>query len=282
MTTYKYVQEINQDMARPTNIVLSTARATFSVALSMILFVCCVSEVRAQDSFEVQVYESEIVPKNHSELDVHTLFVQRGGSTWEGTVAPSDKQAHLAFEFTRGISEEFELGGYLLFAHRPGEGTEYAGFRLRPRVRAPDAWGSPVGLSLSVEIGFPQLLYEPNHVTLEIRPIIDKKVGRWRLSVNPDLTFAFDGPGAKEGMGLEPELMIAYDAVPDQLMLMVEYFTALGPAHHLLPSDEQAHLIYPQIEYSFSEALTVNAGVGLGLTDASDSFTWAVRLMLSF
>ena len=247
-------------------------------AILSTFFVFSVSTTFAQDTFEVQVYESDIVPVNQYELDIHNIFVGRGSTSWDGTVAPSNHQQHLAFEFTRGVTDYFEMGSYLLLAHRPDGTSEYAGFRLRPRVKAPDDWRLPVGLSLSVEIVFPQLQYESNHVTLEIRPIIDKTIGRWKFDVNPIMTFAFNGPEAGHGMGLEPEGMIAYEIVPDQFRLMLEYYTALGPVRHLLPVNQQVHLLYPKVEYAFSEFFTVNAGIGMGLTNASDDLTWALRL----
>jgi hypothetical protein len=246
------------------------------------IIICLSTSIHAQDSFEVQVYESDLVPVNHYELDVHNIFVARGSTQWDGTVAPSNHQEHLAFEFTRGVTDYFEMGSYLLFAHRPDGATDFAGFRLRPRVKAPDDWNIPIGLSLSAEIGFPQLQYEPNHVTLEIRPIIDKTIGRWKFDINPIMTFAFNRPEATQGMGLEPEGMIVYEIIPDRLRLMLEYYTALGPVHHLLPTSEQVHLLYPKIEYAFSEFFVVNAGFGEGLTKASDSLTWAVRLTFNF
>jgi hypothetical protein len=126
------------------------------------LFAFTNSLTHAQDSFEVQVYESDLVPVDQYELDMHNIFVEHGSTSWDGTVAPSNHQEHLAFEFTRGMTDYFEMGSYLLFAHRPDGASEFAGFRLRPRVKAPDDWKLPVGLSLSAEIGFPQLQYEPN------------------------------------------------------------------------------------------------------------------------
>jgi hypothetical protein len=251
-------------------------------AILSTIIVFSVSNTFAQDSFEVQVYESDLVPVNQYELDIHNIFVGHGNTSWDGTVAPSNHQQHLAFEITRGMTDYFEMGSYLLLAHRPDGASEYAGFRLRPRVKAPDDWGLPIGASLSVEIGFPQLQYEPNHVTLEIRPIIDKTIGRWKFDINPIMTFAFNGPEASQGMGLEPEGMIAYEIVPEQLRLMLEYYTALGPVRKLLPANEQVQLLYPKIEYAFSEFFTVNAGVGTGLTSSSDALTWAMRLTFSF
>ena len=235
------------------------------------------SHAAAQDSFEVQVYESDLVPSGHFELDVHTLFVGRGNTTWDGTVAPSNQQFHVALEFTRGVTDAFELGSYLLLARLPDGSSHYAGFRLRPRLRAPEDWHLPVGVSLSVEVGFPQLVYEPNHVSLEFRPIIDKRIGRWIFDINPVVTFAFNGPDAGQGMALEPEAKIGYDIIVDRLMCEMEYFTALGPAHKLFPLAEQVHLLYPKLEYTITPAFVVNAGVGFGLTGASDRLTWAAR-----
>ncbi len=268
--------------SRPLSAMDPAMTPSLRILLMCLLLTTLAVPAIAQDSFEVQVYESDVVPVDHYELDVHNIFVQRGGTSWEGTVAPSNRQEHLAFEFTRGMTEWFEIGSYLLFAHRPDGVNDFAGFRLRPRVKAPDDWSLPVGVSLSAEIGFPQLRYEPNHVTLEIRPIIDKTVGRWKFDINPIVTFAFNGPEAGEGMGLEPEAMIAYDLEPDQCRLMVEYFTALGPARHLLPSNQQVRMVYPKVEYAFSPLFTVNAGIGVGLTDSSDSFAWALRLTFNF
>ncbi len=251
----------------------------FSIVL---LNVVLTAVAAGQDSFEVQVYESDIVPVGQYELDMHNIFVERGSTSWDGTMAPSNHQEHLAFAFTRGMTDYFEMGSYLLFGHRPDGATEFAGFRLRPRVKAPDDWHAPVGLSLSAEIGFPQLQYEPNHVTLEIRPIIDKTIGRWKFDINPIVTFAFNGPEADQGMGLEPEGMVAYEINPDQFRVMLEYYTALGPALHLLPHNQQTQMLYPKLEYVFSPFFVINAGFGEGLTKASDSMTWALRLTFNF
>ena len=74
------------------------------------------------------------------------------------------------------------MAGYLVLAHRPDGGYEYAGTRIRPRIRLPESWHLPVNISISGEIGFPRPTYEENSVTLEIRPIIEKKIGRVQLN----------------------------------------------------------------------------------------------------
>ena len=44
-----------------------------------------------------------------------------------------------------------------------------------------------VGVSLSMEVGDERPLFSPDTWTWEIRPIIDKKTGRWYFAVNPAL-----------------------------------------------------------------------------------------------
>ena len=89
----------------------------------------------AQDPFEIQVYEYITVPKGKWNLETHLNYTARGTKVPENRVAPTDGQTHLTFELTRGLTDYFELAGYLVLARREGHGPEYAGWRLRPRVR---------------------------------------------------------------------------------------------------------------------------------------------------
>lgn len=136
---------------------------------------------RAQDPFEIQVYYYETVPKGRWNLETHINYVGKETKFFEGPVAPTNNQFHLTFELTRGITNHFETAVYLLTAHRPGAGYEFAGWRFRPRVRLPKSWGLPVDVSLSFEFGFPQRQFDENSMTLEVRPIIEKKFGRFQI-----------------------------------------------------------------------------------------------------
>jgi hypothetical protein len=71
-------------------------------------------------------------------------------------------------------------------------------------VRAPESWHLPVGLSLSTEIGYQRAVYSPDTWTWEIRPIIDKTLGRWYFAVNPAFERTWHGPDVKQGVGFSP------------------------------------------------------------------------------
>jgi hypothetical protein len=59
-------------------------------------------------------------------------------------------------EITQGWTPWFETGFYLFTSIQPGGGWEWVGDHIRPRIRAPESWHLPVGLSLSTEIGYQQ------------------------------------------------------------------------------------------------------------------------------
>lgn len=85
-----------------------------SVGILLLFLLTAVSEARAQDPFEIQVYEYETVPKGMWNLETHINYVGKGTRKFEGPVAPTNNQFHLTFELTRGVTENFEMAGYLI------------------------------------------------------------------------------------------------------------------------------------------------------------------------
>jgi len=237
---------------------------------------------RAQDIFEIQVYEYETVKKGRWNLETHFNHITRGPRTWDGRVAPTNHLFHVTFEMTRGLTDHFELAGYLLQAQRPGGGWEYAGTRVRPRFRAPERWRLPVDLSLSFEVGFPRLPYDANSATLELRPIIDKKLRRWRLTFNPVVGRALRGPDTKEGFDFEPGAKIAYFLKPGRLHIGMEYYGSTGPITNFHSPADQVHLLFPSADLFFSEDTMLNLGVGYGLTRAGERLILKSRLGYRF
>ena len=162
-----------------------------------------------------------------------------------GSRPPNIKRI-LTYELTHGITNNFELAGYLVLAQRPGSGDflEYAGSRIRPRYSIPRSWKLPVDISVSAEVGFPRYLYEENGVTLELRPIIEKVLGRWQFDVNPVVARALKGPGGAEGWEFEPGVRVGF-AQNKLIDWSMEYYGATGPVFHPFGISEQAHMFFP-------------------------------------
>src|SRR5947209_15321028 len=105
----------------------------------------------------------------------------------------------ITLEVTHGINKWFELGFYLFTSARSGDGWQIIGSHIRPRVRVPESWKWNIGLSLSAEFAYQRRKFSPDTWSLELRPIIDKQIGRWYLAFNPTLERSIKGLNKKRG-----------------------------------------------------------------------------------
>jgi hypothetical protein len=220
----------------------------------------------AQDPFEIQVYLYQTVPPGRYNLETHLNTVTKG---------EQKDQTHLTFELTRGITEYFEFAGYLVTSTRPGVNGEFAGWRLRPRFRIPED-RIPFKFSLSTEVAFPKAVYEPNPITLEVRPIFEWGAGSILLAVNPVVGRALRGPDAAEGWDFEPGVHLGYKTTP-KLELSLEYYGATGLVHDPAPAAQQVHQFFPGFDYRFNDDVILNMGVGFGATDAGNTGVLKLR-----
>jgi hypothetical protein len=116
-------------------------------------------------------------------------------------------------ELTAGINDYSSLGFMLLGAERPGGGgPDYAGWRVLPHLYVPKAWNLPVDLGLVVEFSFQRTTYEENSRRVEIRPILEKRIGRLQLDGNPVFERALHGPGVRQGWTFEPAVRVGFAA----------------------------------------------------------------------
>ena len=137
---------------------------------------------------EIQVYGSERrrAPKT-TMVELHSNYTFQGSKTTMEGVIPTEHELHETVEITQGITTWFETGFYIFTAVPSDQGWRWVGDHIRPRVRAPDSWHWPVGVSLSTEFGYARPIFSTSVWSLEIRPIVDKQQGRLYWSINPAL-----------------------------------------------------------------------------------------------
>src|ERR1044071_708106 len=120
--------------------------------MRFLLVACAVlvfgSPLWAQEAFEIAVYPYATAHRGEWEFEGNVNYSRRGTTAFDGMVAPRQGQVRFAAELTRGISDNWEVAGYLLGAQGPDLGFEYAGWRLRSRFSAPPAWRRPANLCL--------------------------------------------------------------------------------------------------------------------------------------
>ena len=249
---------------------LATARLRCEALAALVFLFFSFQAARAQDNYEIQVYGSETVAPGSTMLELHSNYTMDGSHAAANGVFPSDHAIHETLEITRGWNPWFETGFYVFSSLQPGQGWNWVGDHIRPRVRIPEEWHWPVGLSLSVEAGYQRPSFCQDTWNLELRPIIDKQIGRWYFALNPALEKSLHGYGAGEGWGFSPAVKISYD-VTKVVTLGVEYYGGLGPVTHFSNYTDQQHQIFPALDLNFSKDWEFNCGFGFGLTHSSDN-----------
>ena len=223
----------------------------------------------AQGNYEIQVYGSETVAPQSLMVELHSNFTFQGEQSMIGGVYPTNHQLHETVELTAGLNSWSEVGFYLFTSEQDGHGVQYVGDHIRPRIRIPESWGWPVGVSLSTEIGYQRAVYSPDTWTWEIRPIIDKSFGRWYFAVNPALERTLHGPDVHQGLAFAPAAKIGYDFTP-LVSGGIEYYADYGPLDDLLPVHQQQQQIFAVTDLNVSPLWEINIGVGIGATAATD------------
>jgi hypothetical protein len=202
-------------------------------------------------------------------LELHSNFTFEGAKTPFLGSLPTEHQLHETLEVTHGLNRWFETGFYIFSSAQAGEGWQWVGSHIRPRFAIPKSWGWPVGLSLSNEIGYQRPLFSPDTWTWEIRPIIDKELGRWYLALNPTFGKSLHGPSAGQGWEFSPNAKVSYDVTP-LVAAGVEYYGALGPLGNFDPLVQQQQQIVPVVDLNFGPDWEFNFGVVIGLTPGTD------------
>ena len=235
----------------------------------VVLLVLCSLPVLCQNNYEVQVYGAETVTPHHTMVELHSNFTFQGTKDYADGLYPTNHALHETIEITHGFNQWFETGFYIFTSARSETGWDYVGSHIRPRFRAPDSWHLPVGLSISNEIGYQRRPFSTALWDWEIRPIIDKQVGRWYLSFNPSFDRALQGPETKRGFQFSPNFKAGYDFTK-KVNGGVEYYGALGPVTGFDRLHDQQQQVIPSIDLNLSPNWEFNAGIGVGVTQGTD------------
>ena len=223
----------------------------------------------AQDNYEIQVYDSEPLGKGVTMVEIHSNFTVDGEKQTLNGVVPSNHAMHETLELTHGWTDWFETALYVFSSIQPDDGWNWVGDHIRPRVSAPESWHLPVGLSLSQEIGYQRRKFAEDSWNYELRPIIDKKFGRWYFSFNPAFDRALHGLNVGRGWEFSPNVKASFDFTK-KITGGFEYYGALGPVSNFDPISQQSEQIFPTIDLNLSPEWEFNFGVGVDVSNHSD------------
>ena len=124
-----------------------------------------------------------------------------------------------------------------------------------------------MGVSLSTEIGFQRSAYSTDTWTWEIRPIIDKAVGRWYFAINPALERTLHGPDVKQGLGFAPSAKVSYDFTRI-VSAGFEYYADYGALRSFAATHDQQQQLFLVTDLNVSPVWEINFGVSVNGGDA--------------
>jgi len=244
-------------------------RHSFTLLLLAACIFSCPHVAHGQGNYEIQVYGADTVAPRNLMVELHSNYTVSGQTKTINGVIPTNHQEHETLELTQGINSWSEVGFYVFTSEQDGHGIQWVGDHIRPRVRAPDSWHLPVGLSLSTEVGYQRAAYSPDTWTWEIRPIVDKTLGRWYFAFNPALERTWHGPDVKQGIGFAPGAKVGYDFTP-KISGGLEYYADYGRIGVFDALHDQQQQIFAVTDLNVSPAWEINIGVGIGPTTATD------------
>jgi hypothetical protein len=233
---------------------------------ALVVVLLCAGAARAQDAFEIQVYDASTAPALTPGLEIHLNgFLQGSKQASPAGELPTHHVIHATLEPHLGLTDWLEAGAYLQSALRPDGTYDYAGTKLRLKARLLEPVFGWLNLALNGELSFIPAAYEAARRGGELRPILETRRGPLGLWLNPIVSFELDGGFHPE---LEPCAKAAW-SVSETLSLGAEYYAGLGPIDGLLPLREQVHRGFAVVDLAF-RWLGLNLGIGGG--SGPDSF----------
>ena len=226
---------------------------------------------------EIQVYLDDLVGAGNFGTDVHNNYVVSGSSTPDYPGAePSAHVYRLTPEFYYGLSDTLELGLYTLTTTQPGRDPTFDGPKLRIKFIAPHDDQSGAFWGANLEIGDTSLRVSPEPWGTELKGIYGYRWSRWLFAINTNFdwtsTRVFGGPAS-----LDVDTKIAYKTDAGY-QLGFESYNELGDTSNLGHLNQNSETLYAVLDTDLTPKIDLNAGIGRGLTTASDR--WIIKFIV--
>jgi hypothetical protein len=226
---------------------------------------------------EIQVYDGAIAEKGVFNLTWHNNFTPDGqkAPAYPGGLV-NNRNLNGVTEWAYGITDWFEAGLYLpLYSVSAARGPSMNGGKIRLLFAVPHADDRKFFYAANFEFSYNSKHWDNRHYTSEIRPIIGWHLHPVDIIVNPILDNSY--VGGLKSLDFAPATRVAYNFNP-KLAIAVEEYADVGRLRDFLPAKEQSHQIYAVFDHDM-KLFHIEAGIGFGLTSASDKVT--LKLMLS-
>ena len=247
-----------------------------SLVVIAALFVFADARFARAQADEIQVYDGGLASPGVFNLTWHNNFTPKGVTVpaFNGAVV-ADQSWNGVPEWAYGVTPWFEAGLYMpLYSHDKHTGWGLDGFKLRALFAVPGADDRTFFYGANFEFSFNAHRWDQTRFTSEIRPILGWHLSKFDVIANPIVDTAYDGVSNLEFV---PAFRLAYN--PSRVWAVAaEEYADFGPVHRFLDRASQAHQLYAVVDRT-GGPFDIEAGIGFGLTDASDRLT--VKVIVS-
>ena len=226
---------------------------------------------------EIQVYDGAIAEVGVFNLTWHNNFTPKGAKTpaFPGGLA-NNRNLNGVTEWAYGVTDWFEAGLYLpLYSVSDARGPTVNGGKIRLLFAVPHADDRKFFYAANFEFSYNAKHWDERRYTSEIRPIVGWHLHPVDIIVNPILDNSWYG-GFKS-LDFAPATRVAYNLNP-KWAVALEHYADYGPLRDIAPARDQSHQLYGVFDHD-AKFMHIEAGIGIGLTGASDKIT--LKLLLS-
>jgi hypothetical protein len=225
---------------------------------------------------EIQVYDAAIAEKGKINLMLHSNFTPDGQKTagFPGGIVPNHSFNGVA-EWAYGVTDWFEAGLYVPLYSFSDSGASFNGAKLRALFVKPHADDHKFFYGMNFEFSFNRKQWDPRRYTSEIRAIIGWHLKPVDIIVNPILDNSY--LHGLRGLDFAPAVRVAYN-LSEEWAIAAEEYADYGELRGFERANQQSHQVWAVANHK-GKTINVEAGIGFGVTSASDKVT--LKLMLS-
>jgi hypothetical protein len=229
---------------------------------------------------EIQVYLDDMTKPGRFGLDVHNNYSMSASSVPDYPGAqPPNHVYRLTPEFYYGINDSLEIGLYLLSTTPPGNAVNYDGEKLRLKYIASHDATQGAFWGVNFELGKSSLRVAQDPWNAELKGICGYRSGPWLAAVNANFDWGVSGP-VNIPVVLDVDTKVAYQTGAGY-QVGLESYNGLGSLRNLGHLNQQSQMLYAVVDADLGK-LDVNAGIGRGLTTASDRWVFKFILGMHF
>ena len=250
------------------------SRAVLPILFSLyvaLMFTPLTAHAILQD--EIQVYDDEINAKGEQSLELHVNNTPKGVRTpsYPGEVM-NGQASRITPEYAYGLGNNLELGLYINSVVYNNT-WNYAGSKVRLKwLPLNEGRGDYFFGGVNVELSNTLPQYEQSRYNAEARFIIGKHVGEWLFVINPIFDQQLSRPYIRQAPVFNTAIRISRKVATDWSIGTEFYsnFNQLGSGPVSFPNTKQ--LAFLKV-YCDAGPFPFQAGIGRGLTNASDTLT---------